>query len=132
MDNKNKLLAKKKHGDLKVVAEIMGITPFNAFNLVNRFLPIANQMEYSNNVAILNAIGRKLMNRSAKRRALGGKVTDVWETIAAEVEQLKDDDQWRHTLPSDPRRLQGRYKRYMSEGYTSLIHGNFTNDNIYG
>ena len=94
-----------------------------------RFLPIANQMEYSNNVAILNAIGRKLMNRSAKRRALGGKVTDVWETIAAEVEQLKDDDQWRHTLPSDPRRLQGRYKRYMSEGYTSLIHGNFTNDN---
>jgi len=36
MDNKNKLLAKKKHGDLKVVAEIMGITPFNAFNLVNR------------------------------------------------------------------------------------------------
>lgn len=36
MDDKNKILNRKKHGDLKVVAEIMGITRFNAFNLVNR------------------------------------------------------------------------------------------------
>lgn len=36
MDDKNKILARKKHGDLKVVADIMGITPFNAYNLVNR------------------------------------------------------------------------------------------------
>jgi len=36
MNEKSKLLAKKKSGDLKVVAEIMGITQFNAFNLLNR------------------------------------------------------------------------------------------------
>ncbi len=36
MDDKNKLLEKKKNGDLKIIAEIMGITQFNAFNLLNR------------------------------------------------------------------------------------------------
>lgn len=36
MNEKSKLLAKKEHGDLKVIAAIMGITPFNAYNLLNR------------------------------------------------------------------------------------------------
>jgi len=36
MTDKNKLLEKKRHGDLKTIAAMMGITPFNAFNLLNR------------------------------------------------------------------------------------------------
>lgn len=36
MNEKSKLLEKKEHGDLKVIAAIMGITKFNAFNLLNR------------------------------------------------------------------------------------------------
>lgn len=36
MNDKNKLLDKKKHGDLKTIGAMMGITPFNAYNLLNR------------------------------------------------------------------------------------------------
>lgn len=94
-----------------------------------RNLPVANQLEYSNNAAILNAIGRKLTRRSGKRGAIGGSMTDMWESIAKDVERLKDDEQWRHSLPSDPRRLQERFKGYVKEGYTFLVHGNFSNAN---
>lgn len=36
MNDKSKILEKKEQGDLKVIAAMMGITKFNAFNLLNR------------------------------------------------------------------------------------------------
>lgn len=67
MDDKNKLLAKKKHGDLKVVAEIMGITPFNAFNLVNR--PRAKRHQEAMNVLAQVIENRERLIKESKTQS---------------------------------------------------------------
>lgn len=101
---------------------------FSAYKLSDgRNLPEATVLEYCNNAAILNTIAKAVNTRISKRRALGGKVADIWETVAAEVEQLKDD--MKHSLPSNSRRLKDKFKDYQKEGYTALIHRNFCNDN---
>ena len=102
-------------------------TFFSSYMLADgRHLKPDTQKEYNINAMFLNAIGVLVKNRRAQRRALGGQQKDVWAPIANVVAQLKDN--YKHTLPSNPRRLYDRYRRYKKEGYTSLIHKNFCND----
>lgn len=79
------------------------------------------------NASVLNAIKTVLTDRIQLRRALGGRTTRIWESIADVVCELKG--KYNHTLPGHYKTLKQRYNRYVAEGYSSLLHGNEGNDN---
>lgn len=87
----------------------------------DRHLPADKRREYYANAIVLDAIGTLIGNRSAKRRALGGKATRFWEEISQAVQDL-DRTRFPHALPANPRSLERKYKAYKAEGYESLIH----------
>lgn len=91
-------------------------------------LPKDKQEEYVANAEILNTLHHIVTDREAARKAIGGKLSGVWAKLAVAVSNL-DKSKYKHTLPSNARRLQDRYRRYQKGGYESLIHGNFCNKN---
>lgn len=100
---------------------------FSNYKLLDsRNLKPETQKEYNINASMLNAVAVLIKSRRAQRRALGGQTNNIWETVAHLVEQLKSE--YKHTLPSNPRRLYDKYRKYNKEGYQSLIHKNFCND----
>ncbi len=99
---------------------------FSQFKLPDgRNLPDEVINEYSANADMLNAVHRVITKRKGKRKALGGKTSHIWESVARTVEQLKN--KYNHTLPSNPRRLRDRHKIYLEEGYHALIHKGYCN-----
>lgn len=90
-----------------------------------RHLPKDVRTVYYANAIVLDAIGRLILNRSTKRKALGGKATRFWEEIVKAVESL-DHGQWPCSLPENARSLERKYQKYKEEGYIALVHKNFT------
>lgn len=86
------------------------------------------QTEYRTNAEILNAIKKIVVAKTAKRRALGGKINGIWDNISAMVNSLNK-NRFKHSLPTNARRLKDRYKLYAKNGYTALIHKGYCNDN---
>ncbi|HHT23138.1 MAG TPA: hypothetical protein GXZ87_07505 [Bacteroidales bacterium] len=102
---------------------------FENYKLTNgRYIPKNTRHEYYINAIVLEAVHIMLTDKRARRSALGHKTTKIWEKIAEAVMEL-DRIRFPHSLPSNPRRLEDRYKRYRKEGAVSLIHKNFTNKN---
>ena len=93
-----------------------------------RNLPEKAQLEYRTNARVLNAVDKLANDRRARRRALGSSTKGVWEGVCKCVVSL-DKSKWPHTLPSNPRRLKQKLKDYKEQGYTSLIHRGYCNDN---
>ena len=91
----------------------------------DRHLPKDKREEYYANAMVLDAIGRLILSRTTKRKALGGKATRFWEEISQAVQCL-DRGQWPHTLPENARSLERKYQKYRSEGYASLVHKAYT------
>jgi len=92
-----------------------------------RALPPETQTEYINNASILNSIHTLVTRRTTKRRSLGASKVNIWDAIAEQVEIIRSD--YKHTLPGNTRRLRDKYKQYKTDGYDSLIHKGFGNDN---
>lgn len=102
---------------------------YSGYRLADRrSLPKEVVIEYVANAEILNACHTIIANNSAKRKALGGIKVNIWEKLSECVNNL-DTDVFKHTLPANPRRLQDKYRKYKKDGYTSLIHRGFCNDN---
>lgn len=93
-----------------------------------RYLKAELQREYYANAIILNGIHKLIIDKRAKRRALGHTSKRAWVEICEAVIEL-DRTKYPHSLPANPRRLEDKFKRYMNEGNISLIHKNFTNKN---
>ncbi len=93
-----------------------------------RHLPTEKRREYYANAIVLNAIGVLIANRRAKRSALGSKAVRFWDVIAESAQEL-DRTRYPHSLPANPRRLESKYKLYQKEGYASLVHKGYTNNN---
>ncbi|MGM9817685.1 MAG: hypothetical protein ACI30B_01725 [Paludibacteraceae bacterium] len=87
----------------------------------DRHLPSDKRREYYANAIVMDAIHTLIVNRSAKRRALGGKATRFWEEISQAVQDL-DRTRFPHALPANARSLERKYKAYKADGYESLIH----------
>lgn len=90
------------------------------------------QRQYICEAEILNAC-KLIIDKSAKRKALGGTKTNVWSKLSEIINQL-DKASYPHKLPTDPRRLKGdkntrSYNRYIKNGYTGLIHKGYCNNN---
>lgn len=83
--------------------------------------------EYCANAEILNALTKVACNQSGKRRALGNRGVNIWENLAIQVSELKVN--LPHSLPENFRRLKEKWEKYRKEGYLSLVHKGFLNDN---
>jgi hypothetical protein len=102
---------------------------YSAYTFENgEHLPADVQREYCTNAEILNALSFILNNRSASRKTIGGDKVGMWSKLAKAVLNL-DLTVFKHSLPTNDRRLQDKYKRYKAESYESLIHGNWCNKN---
>lgn len=89
-------------------------------------LPEENQKEYTHSAMILNTCHYIITNVVTCRK-FGGK-TKAWKKIAEAVANLPEHT-YKHKLPANDRRLKQKYKVYLNDGYESLIHGNFLNNN---
>ena len=97
-----------------------------------RFLPIERQKQYICEAEILNTC-QMIIQKSAKRKALGGSKANVWNKLSEVINNL-DTAQYPHKLPTNPRRLRGdkntrSYNRYIKQGFKGLIHNGYNNDN---
>ena len=101
---------------------------YAAYMLPNRHhLPEKVQREYYTNAILLNACNRLINERKAYRKTRGKMTTPhIWEEMARHIEDLASAT-YPHTLPANARRLEGRFKTYMTDGYECLIHRNFCN-----
>lgn len=81
--------------------------------------------EYTANASMLNAVARLINTRKILRKAMGNGTKGIWEHIAVEVADLQDE--YKHTLPENHRRLREKVAQYIAGGYDVLIskmHGN--------
>lgn len=92
----------------------------------DRHLPADKRREYYTNAIVLEAVGRLMDGRNAKRKALGTRATRFWDEISEAVQEL-DLTKWPHTLPANARSLERKYQRYLAEGYASLVHKAYQN-----
>lgn len=81
--------------------------------------------EYTINASVLNELQKELDERRTYRRARGGSVVRLWETLEGSCEALRD--AYGHTLPANMTRLKEKMARYKKEGYASLISGKVGN-----
>lgn len=93
-----------------------------------RYLPAETRREYYTNAIVLRAIHVLINDKHSKLSALGHRAKRQWNQISEAVQEL-DRSKYPHTLPSNERRLEDRFKTYMKEGNESLIHKNFQNKN---
>ncbi|WP_199118696.1 hypothetical protein [Pedobacter sp. ASV28] len=112
-----------------IMPDANALSFYSTFKLSDRrHLPNAVIAEYTVNANILNACHTIMTNNIAKRKAMGGGRTKIWEKLAECVINL-DREEFPHTLPTNYRRLQEKYRKYKNEGFTALIHKGFCNDN---
>lgn len=91
-----------------------------------RKLSLKRQAEYVSTAGILNAVQIYLLHRRISQKTRGGRTKKTWEQVVASVADL-DKKAWPHQLPTHLRRFCERYKKYIKDGYTSLIHSNYCN-----
>lgn len=92
-----------------------------------KHLPADKIQEYTINASVLKAIQSILNDRRAIRKARGGSVNNLWETVCDTAERMRV--QYNSTLPSSMTRLKDKLLRFRRDGYVSLISGKFCNDN---
>lgn len=91
----------------------------------DRHLPADKRREYYTNAIVLEAVGRLMESRNAKRKALGNRATRCWDEMSEAVQEL-DLTKYPHTLPVNARSLERKYDRFVAEGYASLVHKAYT------
>lgn len=121
------LINKESALSQKLVFDEQAATYFAQYrNAEGHTLAELKQREYVSTASILNAVGSMAIAIQARRKTRSRMI--VWEQLTEQVADI-DQDAWPHRLPGNARRLKARYKRYKSEGYESLIHGNLANKN---
>ncbi|KAA6343117.1 hypothetical protein EZS27_009183 [termite gut metagenome] len=85
------------------------------------------QKEYTLNASVIKLLETTFQKRKAMRKALGGTTKHVFETIAAECEDLRD--LCGHTLPVNPVRLREKMNAFRNEGFIALLSGKVGNSN---
>lgn len=93
-----------------------------------RNLPEANQQQYTADAEVLNTIHKLVGSNSAKRKALGGRVSQIWQKLPNLVHSI-DKSRYPHNLPANERRLKQKYKDYLKGSYQSLVSKKFGNNN---
>lgn len=93
-----------------------------------RKLDMKAQKKYLSEACLLNAIKAYITETRTRRKAIGMRKGEIY-TMAANLLAQIDTNKYPHDLPTNPRRLKDRLKKYIDNGYESLIHGNWCNKN---
>ncbi|MCI7614786.1 MAG: kinase [Bacteroidales bacterium] len=83
--------------------------------------------EYVLNASVLNALIAEMNDRVALSKALNNKRGDLWATVVATCERLREVHG--HTLPANASRLRGKMADYRRDGYAALVSGKIGNRN---
>jgi hypothetical protein len=118
-----------KHTGLKAIIErdTKALEYFTTFRLPDGRTLEDKIATLTANASILNAIHRLANDRGAIRKALGGTTKKMWDSISASVNSLKEE--YKHTLPENPRRLKAKMEEYIDGGYGVLISKTYGNQN---
>ena len=81
--------------------------------------------EYTLNASVLNALVADLEDKGLLIRLHNNCRRDLWETIAANSENLRE--LYGHTLPANTVRLREKIRQYRKEGYAALLSGKLGN-----
>lgn len=95
-----------------------------------RNLPSAKQEEYANNCAILNAFRRRLEECNSHRRRQSKRPVSAalfWTAAAEALPRIGD--VFPNSLPGAPRRLHGKFREYLRDGYACFISKKWQNGN---
>ncbi|PKP26602.1 MAG: hypothetical protein CVU03_03435 [Bacteroidetes bacterium HGW-Bacteroidetes-2] len=102
---------------------------FSEFKLPDgRNLPADVQIQYTNDAQLLSTIGQIVHRSQRQKKALGGTSAGIWKNIAKQVNSI-DQRSCPHTLPTNHRRIQAKYKLFIEESYGSLVSKKFCNIN---
>lgn len=102
---------------------------FSKFRKANdKTLPKEKQIEYLTNVTILDAINLIVQKSKETKKKVNGAQTKLWQNIADAVNELPL-TKYQHSIPSNYRSIERLFKKYKSEGYSALVHGNDGNEN---
>ena len=80
------------------------------------------------NASILNTLHKVATDRILMRKQKGGDIRDVWPNLMNILSQLPQAE-YNHDLPLNIKRLKQKLKDYLADGYESLIHKNYCNNN---
>lgn len=83
--------------------------------------------EYTLNASVLAAVERIYNSRYALRRSMRGAVKDIWSIVSNECNRFRDIQP--HNLPGNPAALRRKLNDYKKDGFYSLVHKNYANDN---
>ncbi|MCT4580805.1 MAG: Mu transposase C-terminal domain-containing protein [Flavobacteriales bacterium] len=109
----------------KLVTDLKAAEYFNNYTLDNgSALPEKAKKEYLANACVLNAL-HKVINET---KSVRGKVKNAWIESSDAIQKLPKHT-YPHTLPKNVQSLKRKHKKYIAEGYESLIHKGFCNDN---
>ena len=92
-----------------------------------RKLPDEAIVRYCNDAMILNTVRETLEVMTAARKAARQPMTGKWDEILKLVDGVRAD--YPNNLPKTAITLKRKYQRYIAEGYYSLIHAGFGNQN---
>ncbi len=116
---------------------IAKITPDNeAFDYFNNYiledgrrLPEDVVRQYSNEASIFNAVKMVREELITGRAKKGRRLAGFWPAVltASDSEVIKD--RFAHSLPANIRALERKFRRYVKEGYESLVSGKYCNSN---
>lgn len=85
----------------------------------------------TNCATVLNALSEYIAEKAGLRRSKGLRTPkpQLWEHLAAAVHSEAVQTMFPHNLPKNAKSLMRKYKTYIQEGYSSLIHKGYGNDN---
>ena len=105
---------------------------FNSYRYdEDKALPDVAKEQYANEAAILNTI-KNVLTRQLAARARNGKRKKMYEFWGEAVGWISDEtisQEWGHSLPTNPRALERKFKLFLKEGYYALIHKGYGNGN---
>lgn len=110
----------------RLYPDIKAQNEFAKYRYNNQALDQKVQEAYSKDASIFNAITETI---TQMRGARGGrKMQGMWDDIFKLVDQIRE--VWTpNNMPSTALTLKRKYDRYMQDGYTSLIHKGYGNNN---
>lgn len=84
-------------------------------------LDFDKQREKATNCMILNAIQTVFKDSKVQARVFGRMKTKIWQNVSEAVNAI-DPEEYVHSLPGNPRRLQQKFTEYKRESYGTFIH----------
>lgn len=94
-------------------------------------LTASDVQKYTLNASVLGGVREYISSKLAARSFSGRKTTkkELWSAISSSIDDGEFRKAWEHTLPTFPAKLRAKYEKFIADGYASLVHLGFGNNN---